>query len=67
MALARVDTVETVGIVVEMRAYAQAKRIRNDLIVRALNADIPIWRIAEEMTIDPKTVTAVRDKNRNPE
>lgn len=64
MTLIRQDAPTTVGIVVEMRAYAAAKESRDRLILEGLAAGMRVWRIADEMKIDRKTVMVVRDKDR---
>lgn len=64
MSLTKTTTPETAGLIVDMRAYAAVKAMRDDLILQGLAAGMPVWRIADEMDIDRKTIFTVRDKNK---
>ena len=64
MTLIKYDHPKILGIVTAMRHYAQVKADRNRLILEALDAKIPVWRISDEMDIDRKTIFKVRDENR---
>lgn len=64
MPLPRLDPPHTAGIVVDMRSYAEWKNKRDAIILEGLAAGMPVWRIADEMNIDRKTIFAVRDKNK---
>lgn len=64
MVLIKVDPPHTAGIITAMRAYAAAKADRDKLILEGLQAGIPAWRIADEMTIDRKTIFRVRDQSK---
>jgi DNA-binding NarL/FixJ family response regulator len=64
MTLIKTDQPHTAGIVTAMRQYAAVKQDRDKLILEGLAAGMAVWRIAEEMSIDRKTVFKVRDQNR---
>ena len=59
------DAPKIAEIIAEMRAYADSKQTRDTLIKKGLDAKIPVWRIAQEMHIDPKTVTKVKREHNN--